>query len=457
MASPYSPAPPDQQQIRLSLPDAGVDLTRWTSYSFSSDVMTPADGWSVEIGDGNLAEAQRQAILIGSEVQLFVDDYPLATGFVDAVEISADRGRGVVYNIHGRDRLGAAVDAIADPRVQFKDGTTLAEFLKAVFAPYGWSEDDHFIIDNAANRDAKTGGLRGTPTSHAKKKVGKPLRDFTLHQLKPHNREGLFRFAARVAERHGFLIRCTADGEQLVIAGPDFYQDPRYQIRRSNDGGPGRFGGTNVLSGSVRYDGTDQPSIIVADGFSGGGEFGRGKTKSYCINPYFGLDEQGFPIDEVSKVLSQYPEAEPILFVTQPFHERVPNMPFRPMFVHDEESQTQEQLNWFVKRTMSELIRKSLVCHYTVEGHGQTVDGAFTPWDVDTVVDVQDDVGGVHERMYIIGRTFEKSRSGGTHTKLDLVRLFSIAVGDQVVQSGMVSNAPQKDGSWVGGRLTPRQ
>jgi prophage tail gpP-like protein len=127
----------------------------------------------------------------------------------------------------------------------------------------------------------------------------------------------------------------------------------------------------------------------------------------------------------------------------QPFPSMAPRLPFRPLFLHDEESKTQEQLNFFVKRTMSELLRKSLVCHYTVEGHGQNVDGVFVPWDIDRVVEVHDEPGGVDERMWIIGRTFEKSRSGGTFTRLELVRLYSIASGNQEelkAKPGVVAN-----------------
>jgi prophage tail gpP-like protein len=455
MSSPYQPATPDKQQIRLRVMDERVDLTRWTSYSFASHFLTPADGWSMTLGDGDLDERQRNALRVGARVRLYVDDFPLSEGYIDVVEVDAAFGRGVTYNVQGRDRLGAVVDAIADPRVQFKSGTTLAEFLKQLLAPFGWVSDEHFETSNDANRDAKTGGVRGIPTpkkktsgggsskkSRKKKKSGR-LSTFVLYQMKPHDHEGLFRFIHRVVERHGLWVWCSADGEKLIVDKPDFEQEPRYVLRRKNDGSSGHDDGTNILRGSVRRDSTDQSSIIVADGFSGGGEFGRGKIKSYCVNPYFGLDEQGFPSDDVVQIISRYPEAEPVLFVSQTFPKRAPRMPPRPMFLHDEESKTQDQLNFFVKRTMSELLRKSLVCHYTVEGHGQTFNGEFTPWDIDTVVDVQDDVGDVHERMYVIGRTFEKSRSGGTHTNLELVRLYSIASGDQSElqsKSGLVDN-----------------
>ena len=212
----------------------------------------------------------------------------------------------------------------------------------------------------------------------------------------------------------------------LIISRPDYYQEPLYTLRRS------RNGDTNVLEGTVSFDACDQPSVIFADGYSGGGEYGKGRVKAYCLNPYFGVDKDGFALEEVRKLVSKNPDAQQVLFVTQPFTRRAMEMPARPLYLHDDESHTQEQLNNFVRREMSLLLRKSLTAHYTVEGHGQLDENGeeFVAWDIDTVVEVQDDVAGLNERMYVLGRTFEKSRSGGTTTKLELVRLHSIQFGE---------------------------
>jgi prophage tail gpP-like protein len=425
----YSPAAPDKQTVRLRVMDEHVDLTRWTSYTFASQFLTPSDGWSCTVGDGDLSDRERSAILIGATVRLYLDNLPLAEGYIDSVSIDADRESGVQYTIEGRDRLGHAVDAVADPRQQFKEGTTLAQFLKELFAPFGWVTDDHFEIDNDANRSAK-GGIRGVPmTKGGKRKGPRPLKDFVLHQLKPHNHEGVFAFASRVTQRHGLWIWCSADGDRLIVGRPDFTQAPRYHLRRTSRGD------TNVLSGPVKFDLTDQPSVIVADGFSGGGEFGRGRIKAYCVNPYFGVDADGKVLDDVTKLLARYPDAEQVTMTVQPFKQRrrVGSPPIRPMFLHDDESRTQEQLNNFVRREMSLRLRKSMTVPYLVEGHGQTVDGNFVPFDIDTVADVHDEVAGIDERMYVAGRTFEKSRRGGTHTRLELVRLNSIQFGDSLL------------------------
>ncbi len=425
MPLPYTPATPDRQVVRLRVMDAQVDLTRWTSYRFGTHLLRPTEGWSCTVADGELAAEQADALQVGARVRLYVDQAPLAEGYMDGIEISASRGAGVAYQVHGRNRLGLAVDAIADPTLQFKQGASLLAVLKGIFGPFGWANDDDFTVDNAVNRNAKTGGIRGTPTTKGGKKKGpRPLKDFINHQLKPHNHEGVYAFAARITERHGLRIWCSADGEKLIVSTPDYEQEPRYQIRRD------RTGGTNVLEGTVNFDGSDQPSIIFADGFSGGGEFGKGRVKAFCVNPYFGVDKDGFVLDEVSRLISKYPDAQQVTMTVQPYRRRSLGVPMRPVFLHDDESKTQAEINNFVRREMSLLLRKSLVANYTVEGHGQNVEGVFTPWDIDTVVDVQDDLAGVNERMYVIGRVFEKSRQSGTVTHLELVRLNSLELGE---------------------------
>lgn len=431
MTQPYSPTPPDKQQVRIRVMDRRIDLTRWVSYSFNSNFLTPTDGWSVTIGDGNLDPDQLAALVPEARVRLYVDQRPLAEGYIDSVAIEADRSGGVQYTIEGRDRLGRAVDSGADPTTVFKKGATLAEVLRELFTPFGWVTDEHYEISNDANRDAKTGGIRGVPmTKGGKRKGPKPLKSFVLHQLKPHNHEGTFAFASRITQRFGLWIWCSADGEKLIVSRPDFEQPPRYELRRT------RSGTTNVLKGKVKYDASDQPSILIADGFSGGGEFGKGRIKAYCVNPYFGVDDDGYTLKEVTNLIEKYKDAVEVKLTAHPFKKRAVSDLMRPMFLHDSESKTQEQLNNFVRREMSLLLRKSLTANYTVEGHGQTVDGNFTPWDVDTVVEVHDEVADLHERMYVLSRTFEKTRSGGTHTRLELVRLNSIQFGDSLLAGG---------------------
>lgn len=417
----YRPNDPDGQSVRLRIMDAGIDLTRWQSYDFSEDFLTPTDSFHFTIGDERLPDDERKALRMGARVRLYIDKLVLAEGYIDAVEVGADRSGGLTYQISGRDRLGQTLDTVADPQFQLKDGGSLGELLKRLFAPFGWvNEETHFEIDNTANRNART-GIRGTPTSKGKK-GGKPLTSYVLHQTKPYNHESVFHFASRVAQRHGLWIWASVDGEKLIVGKPDFDQEPIFRLRRD------RGGNGNILSGSVRYELTDQPTMLVADSYSGGGEFGKGRCKAYIVNPLLGLTDEGEHTADVKDVLKKHPRAVENTLPSAAFPFRAANIPFRPMFIHDDESKTQEQLNNFVKREMSLLYRKALTAHYVVEGHGQIVNDNFVAWAADTIVEVYDEAAELAEQMYVLGVHYSKQRGGsGTTTRLDLVRKHSIS------------------------------
>jgi prophage tail gpP-like protein len=435
MPVPYSPNTPDLEEVQLRIMDEQVTLTRWTRYEFASDYLKPASAFHFTLGDGDLDARERGALKAGARVRLTVNGAVLADGHIDTIEINAGVGSGTQYSISGRERIGLAVDAVADPTLLIKESFTLGESLRLIYGPLGWIADEHFAIDTAASRGV-TQGLRGTPMTKGKKRQGiRPLKSYIQHQCKPYNHEGLHDFAKRITERHGLWIRCSEDGERIIVDRPNFVQDVSFQVRRSHDGG------TNVLDGTVRFDFSQQPSCIIADGFSGGGEFGKGKIKAYGVNPYFGVDEQGFVLDEIVAVLQKHPTAAQVTFVTQPFPRRSLNVPPRIIYLHDEESKTQEQLNNFVRREMSLFMRKSLTAHYVVEGHGQMVNDQFVPWLVDSVVDVQDEIGGLTERMWVSSVAYSKSRQSGTTTSIELLRLNSLQLGEQSDVAGASTSA----------------
>ena len=402
----------------LSLPEAGVEISQFTDYSFNSNFLTPTDGFDFTIGAERIPDAVKDALRPGAAVELTVNGGVQATGYIDSIDYSVSRNGGTQIFIGGRDVLAQAVDACADPTQSLKAGQTLEDALVSLFAPFGWSEPEQFIIANDADRNVKTGSSRGTPlTKGGKKKGPKPLKSYVLHQLRPHSREGVFEFAARIANRFGLWIWATASGDQLVVSRPDFETDPFYTLRLNKDGT------SNVLESSVRFDISDQPTVIVADGYSGGGEFGRSRIKSITANTAVFTSDAAF-LDPWKK----YPDASRVLghaFETPGY---VPRN--RTLYLHDDESQTQEQLDNFVRRELALLQRKSLTARYTVEGHGQMTPDGFVPWTVDTTVRVEDDIAGLHETLYVLGRTFRKSRASGTTTTLELIRLNTISFGD---------------------------
>lgn len=417
-AGPYQPGPPDSQEVKIIFPDAeGIVLDRWTNYSFKSDFLTPADSFHFNLGldENGLPEPAKEALCFGARIQLMCDQRVLANGHVDIFDTAADRSSGHVVTITGRDRLGQVLDTTADPTYQLKEGGTLADLLHDLFKPFGFSESD-FVLDPEADRNAKT-GIRGTPTTRGGKKKGpQPLKSFVLHQTKPYNHESVWHFANRVTQRHGLWIRLSADGAQILVTQPNYDQAPAYSLLRTRDY-------TNVLQGSrLTVDMTDQPTMIIADSFGGGAEYGKGRFRAYCVNPLLGFDEDGNVLPEVAEVLKKYPSAYELTIPRTTFYRRAKNLAPRVMYLHDDESKTQLQLNAFVLREMSLLLRKAIRGKYVVEGHGQMTENGFVGFAYDTIAHVRDDAAGFDDDMWVLGVTYDKSRGGtGTTTTLDLI------------------------------------
>ena len=410
----------DLVEVRLltSGPDGsgGLKLKAWTEYSFNSHFETPTDGWHFTVGDDDIPPEIDDAIYVGQKVGLFVNGLLLGTGWIDSVERSATRGGGVSWRIEGKDVLGPVVASHVDPRKQFKKDVTLEDLIQEVFQDFGF---EAFTFDGAANQAAKV-GKPPKPTKKGKSRRGKAK----LDQLRPQQHEGAYAFAERIANHSGLHIWASADGEQIIVDEPDYDQEPLIDLVRTATSG-------NILEGTVKVSIDEQPSIIIADGTSGGTEFGHSKIRAYCVNPFLGVSAEGVNNAAVLALLAQYPDARQVVLTARTQNayrgfqkptNKWQGLPNRPLFLHSESATTIEELEAYVRREMALRLRKAVAVNYTVEGHGQFYQGgAFVPYDVNTIVRVKDTVGRINGPMWVISRTFERSRGSGSTTKLELI------------------------------------
>lgn len=392
---------PDTDVVILRIVSPSVAINTWKAYRFNSHFLTPADSFSFTVAAHELNDAQKAAIVPGAEVELTVNGHRQGSGYIDQLEYRVTRSGGTEIDITGRDKLAPVVDSGANPDGQFKASMNLLDVLKYVFGPYGWANDSDFEIDNTANRNIITGSTRGTPTS----KKGKPLKSFVLHQLRPYANEGAFAFAARLAQREGLWIWLSADGQKVVVGKPNFDQGAKFKLQRLRDGKT-----NNILDGVVIKNLGDQPSIVIADGFAGGGEFGRSSIRAYAVNPAISA-----PNDSI---VSAWKAKGAAAIELSYKGEKTSFKTARPLYLHDDESKTQEQLENYVRRELALRLRRSLTCSVTVAGHTQ----GESVWAVDSVVSVKDEVSGLDEPLWCLQRTFQKSRWAGTTTELELIR-----------------------------------
>ena len=406
-----APVRPEDDTIALQLRDSSgtviTEITNFREYTFNSHFLTPTDHFSFTIGDEGTTPSILNGITVGQKVTLSVSGYVQAGGYIDRIRVKTSRKSGTEVQVEGRDWLAPTVDANMDPQnVKFKPGQTLQDIMIACFRPYGYGIGQ-ILTSDEANANIITGQVVGVPTT----KKGKPLASFQLHQLKPYPHEGVFAFASRLSQRFGLWIWASADGGQVIVDVPDFDQKSIYSIFH-------KYGTdtVNYEDGDIDTNGENQPTVIVATGWGGGGEFPRSGMKIIMVNELTGLDANGNLRADVQGVLSANPDAK-VLPLRSLTRSQMPNATFRPVYLHDDESKTIDQLEKFTRREMALRQVHGLTVRYTFEGH--TLRGV--PFYTNAMADIDDDVLRIHERMWCISRTMTKSRTGGTLTHTEWI------------------------------------
>jgi prophage tail gpP-like protein len=392
---------PELGSLTILLPGSGVQFDNFLAYEYNESFTTPSDSFWFELDEDELSEETKAVLIPGAGVRVSIDDQPQVAGFIDDIQVRAGRG-GTIWHMECRDWLSPAVDGHIDPKVQFKQSQTLDQLLTTVFEPFGVSV---FSTDNSTNRNIITGRVYGNPSS----KKGKPLKSYVLHETKPYQHEGAFAFASRICQRFGLWLWPASDGQTLIVGKPDFDQDPRYELRHVVD----LPGDNNVVESSFKLSRTNQPAIIYASGFGGGGSFAKATLRAGIVNPIVHTD--------VMQIAASYPNVPMLIPPNVP-----PDIPpyidpnARPLFLYDPESRTLEQLYAFLMRELALKMRSSLSAHYTIEGH--RLNGQ--PIAVDTVMQVEDDRSNWHAPLWVIGRTFSKvAGQQGTRTRIEMIRL----------------------------------
>ena len=115
---------PESDEVSLATAD-GVQITRFTEYEFSSDFLTPADGFSFTYEPGDTSKDVVQKVLadfaIGTEVTLRINGAVQGVGYIDDIDMHGSKDSGLQVVIEGRSKIAYAVDACVDP------GTTFAK------------------------------------------------------------------------------------------------------------------------------------------------------------------------------------------------------------------------------------------------------------------------------------------------------------------------------------------
>lgn len=429
----------------------GLFLDAWTSYSFQSDLFTPADAFHLSIGIGtsntraltnNLARL-RALLKPGQTVKLWIgsgDKRALqAVCVIDAREVGNDADSGTTLTVSGRDQAAKLIGSAADPKLYAESDTLVSVARKAV-AP--WKIE--VTADHVAQRDLRQARVSkekmrrlqdkarslGIPASSMSEKLaasidrgtidfeefaeaagvdlnasrarrlglpfsgGAPgLSSLQIYQLRvkdvrPQSGETVWEYLDRHAKRNGLLMQMDPQG-RLVFMGLEYNQTPSYALVRRMTGTTRLRAQNNILSGGDRFDLSDAYKRVLVYGRVKGNDATRSPFKGEAVD----TSDGALPYDKTLQL-------------------------------HDSSIKSKDDAQIRAEYELAKSKQGARVLQYTVRGH--SANGLV--FATDTVAQVEDQVSGVSAPYYITSRTFARSAQLGPTTELRLVPLGSIAL-----------------------------
>lgn len=465
----------------------GRQFDKWTSYHIASDILTPADGFSVDVpilGNADNRNALRDTFQPGADFKLFIVRNDIKTlqmtGIVDDRKIHANRA-GTTMTVTGRDLARHLVDSDADPRLGSSGGSGgSARYysederarLKKLGSPRKFTTDGHAIgitttknssltglsfadlvrklvspwsievvTDASAARDILTGRSRllsgGRLAEQAAKNLGVPVEAFRRSMTSGISVTSATLSLATMSPqaRKRFANSLTGfDIAQLKIE--DAKPAVGEKLWEFIDRHAKRFGlmlwmspdGKLVLS-SPNY---GSPPLY---------RFVR-RLRERSDDPNNVLDgnvvdrmgDRHSTVTVFGKAKGSHPERS--AFVSTAVDPDVPF--FCPKYIHDGAIKSQDEAGRRALREVAHLRAKAFEYECTVADHGQ----GDSIYSIDTMAEVDDESVGVKGSYYLISRTFEKAKRGSdpTTTQLKLVPIGAIDLvsGDTPLGSGKI-------------------
>ena len=225
-----------KRQHSLTVATEGREIDGWKSVTIESDILTPADAFTLTRGyDPRVFRLLRR----DTDIEILIDGKPMMRGFVER-----RRGDWRGFTISGKDRIGRLVAESAPLHLDYA-GRDLVAVASELAAP--WFEK--VKLSNAENRAV----MRGRRQRAASEPLLNPRTD--ARQPLPGTKK--WEALKELLDRAGYHAWSSADGRDLILARPDFAQEPSHHFYVGVDGSNCR---------SITYDenNADHYAAIVA-------------------------------------------------------------------------------------------------------------------------------------------------------------------------------------------------
>lgn len=366
----------------ISITVGAVSLTEWQSYQIESDLLQDTSAFSFTAH--NVGGALAGRVSPHDLVRVYVDGALQLTGYVDAKHHRVDAQGGAVLEIVGRDAFGQLVDVDATPQtIRDKDLEQLSALIASpwvtewVFENQEWRKKLQYA-HGRLKRLLRFGPSRETARVAAAQRNLSKIRSVLYPRIKIEPGEKILEVIKRAAMGAGMHVWLNQAGIG-VIARPDYAQRPvqrlclyprEHQNHKLN----------NVESVEGTEDWTQRYRTYRQLGYTPNDDATSGEAARHDI--------------------SETDEAV---------------LEARQIVLPRNTAQNRAQARAELKRTRQQRAFDATELVYVVHGHAQN----DALWQVDTIVTVDDAIGGYHGRYYVTRRRFIGDQSG-QRTELSL-------------------------------------
>lgn len=402
--------------------DSTTNIEDW---SIQSNYLQSTDSFDFTLIDDNInnlrgLECQPVTLEVDGQIQL-----------IGRIDMTSRGNSGKSISCSGRDYRADLVECNIDPTFVVKEGETLGNVIIRAASPVGITKVGSGS-DIATVRNVRTGrafGDTGTPPN---------FRDIKQEDMKPDPGQGIYEFLKKIIERHGCTIQPDLSRDSLLIAGPIFKQDVPYKIIRLLSSTEKN----NVLSSNATRDFSSFPSLTIVQGH-GSPRTGEPTKSDHAMIDTWSLAQQFQRDGDDTVVFSDDPQGTSnsnsptsqgelgrILNDITWSGRRKPGEKngdlleqhkiYRLNVFRDKDARTAVQLGKAAKRLLNEHLKNTLIYEVEVIGHRDPFTGAI--WSIDTIVEVNDDICDVHEKLWVIERTLSYGKGSGAKTKLKCIR-----------------------------------
>ena len=338
---------------------AGRRIERFLSYEIESDLYVADDAFSLDVAHPE-TEIKR-----GQRCELYVNGVLELTGIIDRCTRRHDK-RGMSYRIEGRDLMGLLVDSYCEQffTVENKKLSDLAEMLLKT-VPFINREKIEY-------QENIVGKLKGK-----KRTVDEPLVGFMdtpqrISQIEPGMT--VFEVLKNYAASRGLMFWSNPDGT-FVFGRPKAKGEPMFSLTCRRDGV-----GNNILEAEEVDDISKRYSKVTVMGQQQGQDDFDGPAE---VNTKATAIDKDFPF-------------------------------YKPYVTQDNNDAQSPALH--ARMILEQQRHEGYQFSVTAQGHGQRGKN----WRINELCQVRHEPLGIDQVMLVYGRKMERSRDGGTLTRIKL-------------------------------------